>query len=212
MFLSTADTLACLPVRPTQSNPIQPPPTLPLSFSPDLSRPQPTPTPTPTPAPSRTSQPSPHPNTFQAIARKGRYGAFLLREPNLVAELVARLVQELDVPVTVKMRVLESGSIDDTVWARQGGRVGGGLRKAYDRRFRGNKGDGVGNGGGQGMRTVTVVNTNTTRRLKRPPLLFHFISRNGDPSPAALHMPWHGVSAVIRWRLRACSSHAESPR
>jgi tRNA-dihydrouridine synthase len=51
----------------------------------------------------------------QGIARKGRYGAFLLREPALVATLVKGLVASVACPVTVKMRLLESGSVSDTV-------------------------------------------------------------------------------------------------
>lgn len=39
----------------------------------------------------------------QAIARKGRYGAFLLDEPELVVSLVGALARGLDVPVTAKV-------------------------------------------------------------------------------------------------------------
>ena len=42
----------------------------------------------------------------QRCAEQGRYGAFLLTEPALVRRLVTRLVAELAVPVTAKMRIL----------------------------------------------------------------------------------------------------------
>lgn len=42
----------------------------------------------------------------QGIARKGRYGAFLQEEPDLIAELIRTLHEHLDVPVTAKIRVL----------------------------------------------------------------------------------------------------------
>eukprot|EP00613_Pedinella_sp_CCMP2098_P040752 CAMPEP_0171799304 /NCGR_PEP_ID=MMETSP0991-20121206/71047_1 /TAXON_ID=483369 /ORGANISM="non described non described, Strain CCMP2098" /LENGTH=354 /DNA_ID=CAMNT_0012410683 /DNA_START=281 /DNA_END=1344 /DNA_ORIENTATION=- len=48
-------------------------------------------------------------DAVDAIARKGHYGAFLLREPLLVEALVKGMVANLTVPVTVKMRVLEEG-------------------------------------------------------------------------------------------------------
>jgi len=44
----------------------------------------------------------------QAIARKGRYGAFLLDESDLAVSLVGALAQGLDVPVTAKVRLLPS--------------------------------------------------------------------------------------------------------
>ena len=44
----------------------------------------------------------------QGIARKGRYGAFLLDEPDLMVELVRTLSRELSVPVTAKLRLLPS--------------------------------------------------------------------------------------------------------
>ena len=43
----------------------------------------------------------------QAIARKGRYGAFLLEEPGLAVELVETLASGLSVPVTAKARRLQ---------------------------------------------------------------------------------------------------------
>ena len=39
----------------------------------------------------------------QAIARKGKYGAFLLEDPDLAVSLVAALAKGLDVPVTAKV-------------------------------------------------------------------------------------------------------------
>ena len=42
----------------------------------------------------------------QGIARKGRYGAFLLDEPDVMVALVERLASDLSVPVTVKLRLL----------------------------------------------------------------------------------------------------------
>ena len=40
----------------------------------------------------------------QAIARKGRYGAFLLEEPETVVALVDALARSIAVPVTAKVR------------------------------------------------------------------------------------------------------------
>ena len=44
----------------------------------------------------------------QGIARRGRYGAFLLEEPDLAVKLVGSLADALDVPVTAKVRLLPS--------------------------------------------------------------------------------------------------------
>ena len=44
----------------------------------------------------------------QGIARKGRYGAFLQEDQDLVYRLINKLHKELDIPVTAKIRVLES--------------------------------------------------------------------------------------------------------
>ena len=49
----------------------------------------------------------------QAIARKGRYGAFLLDEPEVALKLVSTLSSELSVPVTAKVRMLPS--LDETL-------------------------------------------------------------------------------------------------
>ena len=44
----------------------------------------------------------------QGIARKGKYGAFLQEDQDLVFKLIRKLHEELDVPVTAKIRILET--------------------------------------------------------------------------------------------------------
>lgn len=44
----------------------------------------------------------------QGIARKGHYGSFLQESPNLIHSLVSRLAKNLDIPVTAKMRILDT--------------------------------------------------------------------------------------------------------
>ena len=44
----------------------------------------------------------------QGIARRGKYGAFLQEQPELIASMIRKLHHELDVPVTAKMRILET--------------------------------------------------------------------------------------------------------
>ncbi|OAL56422.1 FMN-linked oxidoreductase [Pyrenochaeta sp. DS3sAY3a] len=44
----------------------------------------------------------------QGIAKRGKYGAFLQEQPDLIASMIRKLHEELDVPVTAKMRVLET--------------------------------------------------------------------------------------------------------
>ncbi|KAL8773376.1 MAG: hypothetical protein Q9209_001770 [Squamulea sp. 1 TL-2023] len=44
----------------------------------------------------------------QGIARKGRYGSFLQESPDLIRSLIASLAKDLDVPVTAKMRILDT--------------------------------------------------------------------------------------------------------
>ncbi|RCI14708.1 hypothetical protein L249_6456, partial [Ophiocordyceps polyrhachis-furcata BCC 54312] len=43
----------------------------------------------------------------QGIARKGRYGAFLQEDQDLIFRLIDKLHRELDVPVTAKIRILD---------------------------------------------------------------------------------------------------------
>ena len=49
----------------------------------------------------------------QGIARRGHYGAFLLRETELLRSIVATLHDHLSVPVTCKIRLLDS--VQDTI-------------------------------------------------------------------------------------------------
>lgn len=44
----------------------------------------------------------------QGIARKGHYGSFLQESPNLIHSLVSKLAENLDIPVTAKMRILNT--------------------------------------------------------------------------------------------------------
>lgn len=44
----------------------------------------------------------------QGIAKRGKYGAFLQETPDLIASMIRKLHEELEVPVTAKMRVLET--------------------------------------------------------------------------------------------------------
>jgi tRNA-dihydrouridine synthase 1 len=44
----------------------------------------------------------------QGIAKRGKYGAFLQEDWDLIAKMIQKLHEELDVPVTAKMRVLET--------------------------------------------------------------------------------------------------------
>lgn len=44
----------------------------------------------------------------QGIARKGYYGSFLQESPNLIHSLISTLHKNLDVPVTAKMRILDT--------------------------------------------------------------------------------------------------------
>ncbi|KAL9116193.1 MAG: hypothetical protein Q9227_000564 [Pyrenula ochraceoflavens] len=44
----------------------------------------------------------------QGIARKGNYGAFLQEDPSLISRLINKLHKELSIPVTAKMRILET--------------------------------------------------------------------------------------------------------
>lgn len=44
----------------------------------------------------------------QGIAKRGKYGAFLQEHPDLIASMIRKLHEQLPVPVTAKMRVLET--------------------------------------------------------------------------------------------------------
>ena len=44
----------------------------------------------------------------QGIAKRGKYGAFLQEDWDLIARMIKKLHEELDVPITAKMRVLET--------------------------------------------------------------------------------------------------------
>ena len=44
----------------------------------------------------------------QGIAKKGHYGSFLLKETDLICSIIRELNEGLKVPVTVKIRVLDS--------------------------------------------------------------------------------------------------------
>ncbi|KAL8916110.1 MAG: hypothetical protein Q9208_008706 [Pyrenodesmia sp. 3 TL-2023] len=44
----------------------------------------------------------------QGIARKGHYGSFLQESPNLIHSLVSKLAKDLDIPITAKMRILNT--------------------------------------------------------------------------------------------------------
>ncbi|RAR14483.1 fmn-linked oxidoreductase [Stemphylium lycopersici] len=44
----------------------------------------------------------------QGIAKRGKYGAFLQEDWDLISRMIRKLDEELDVPVTAKMRVLET--------------------------------------------------------------------------------------------------------
>lgn len=44
----------------------------------------------------------------QGIARKGNYGAFLQEDWDVISRMIKKLHEELDIPVTAKMRVLET--------------------------------------------------------------------------------------------------------
>jgi tRNA-dihydrouridine synthase 1 len=50
----------------------------------------------------------------QGIARKGNYGSFLLSQPDVVRSIVEALHNELDVPVSCKIRILDTG-VDATI-------------------------------------------------------------------------------------------------
>lgn len=43
------------------------------------------------------------------IAKKGHYGSFLLNEPETIIQIVQEMITGLDIPVTCKIRIMESG-------------------------------------------------------------------------------------------------------
>ncbi|CAJ1413520.1 unnamed protein product [Effrenium voratum] len=51
----------------------------------------------------------------QGIARKGHYGAYLLSEPDVIEGIVRTLDQELSVPSTVKIRLVNDRELQDTL-------------------------------------------------------------------------------------------------
>lgn len=51
----------------------------------------------------------------QGIARKGHYGAYLLSEPDVIEGIVSTLDKELSVPSTVKIRLVNSHELQDTL-------------------------------------------------------------------------------------------------
>jgi tRNA-dihydrouridine synthase 1 len=51
----------------------------------------------------------------QGIARRGRYGAFLLEDPDTLLSVVSRLVEELSVPVSVKVRLLPGSTREESL-------------------------------------------------------------------------------------------------
>ena len=44
----------------------------------------------------------------QGIARRGHYGSFLQEDPDLIYKLINNLHNNLDIPITAKMRILET--------------------------------------------------------------------------------------------------------
>ena len=50
----------------------------------------------------------------QGIAKRGRYGAFLLEEGDLLLSIVEKLVKESGRRVTVKVRILPTG-VEDSI-------------------------------------------------------------------------------------------------
>lgn len=55
----------------------------------------------------------------QGIARRGKYGAFLLEDPDQLVKCVTALVKNVSVPVCVKVRILPTGLEDSLVLYRR---------------------------------------------------------------------------------------------
>ncbi|KAK1934750.1 putative dihydrouridine synthase [Babesia divergens] len=51
----------------------------------------------------------------QGIAKDGHYGAYLLDEPALVSGIVRRITQEVEIPVTCKIRKVDNNSLQSTL-------------------------------------------------------------------------------------------------
>ena len=51
----------------------------------------------------------------QGIAKRGKYGAFLLEEPDIVLAVAKRLVESLHIPVSIKVRLLPGASRDESL-------------------------------------------------------------------------------------------------
>ncbi|EQC40134.1 hypothetical protein SDRG_02784 [Saprolegnia diclina VS20] len=50
----------------------------------------------------------------QPIARKGHYGSYLLREANTIVDILQCWTQNLSIPATCKIRIIDEGSADPT--------------------------------------------------------------------------------------------------
>jgi len=74
----------------------------------------------------------------QAIAKKGNYGAYLLEQTELALSLCKALVDNLDVAVTVKIRILSN--LEDTIFlCKEFERVGAALITVHGRKREKNK-------------------------------------------------------------------------
>ena len=69
----------------------------------------------------------------QGIARKGHYGAFLQEDQDLIFRLINTLHRELDIPVTAKIRILETEA-ETLAYARNVLRAGASILTVHGRR------------------------------------------------------------------------------